>query len=86
MRVIVQFEGRFALAYADVMPWRPRLCKRVSWIRAWKGNTGLSWRREFLSTPSLRLEDQTGPSPELWRWSSFRFYWYGEEGQVKVGE
>jgi putative transposase len=25
-------------------------------------------------------------SPELWRWSSFRFYWYGEEGPVKVGE
>ena len=25
-------------------------------------------------------------SPELWRWSSFRFYWYGEEGPVKIGE
>ena len=25
-------------------------------------------------------------SPELWRWSSVRFYWYGEEGPVKVGE
>ena len=25
-------------------------------------------------------------SPELWRWSSFRHYWYGEEGPVKVGE
>ena len=23
-------------------------------------------------------------SPELWRWSSFRHYWYGEEGTVKV--
>ena len=25
-------------------------------------------------------------SPELWPWSSFRHYWYGEEGPVKVGE
>jgi putative transposase len=25
-------------------------------------------------------------SPELWRWSSFRFYWYGEAGPVKAGE
>jgi len=25
-------------------------------------------------------------SPELWRWSSVRFYWYGEEGPVKSGE
>jgi putative transposase len=25
-------------------------------------------------------------SPELWPWSSVRFYWYGEEGPVKVGE
>jgi putative transposase len=25
-------------------------------------------------------------SPELWRWSSVRFSWYGEEGPVKVGE
>ena len=25
-------------------------------------------------------------SPELWRWSSFRHYWYGEEGPVKIGE
>jgi putative transposase len=25
-------------------------------------------------------------SPELWRWSSFRFYYYGEKGPVKVGE
>jgi len=24
-------------------------------------------------------------SPELWRWSSFRHYWLGEKGQVKVG-
>ena len=24
-------------------------------------------------------------SPELWRWSSFRHYWYGEEGPVKIG-
>jgi putative transposase len=25
-------------------------------------------------------------SPELWCWSSFRHYWYGEEGPVKIGE
>ena len=25
-------------------------------------------------------------SPELWPWSSFRHYWLGEEGPVKVGE
>jgi len=25
-------------------------------------------------------------SPELWKWSSFRFYSYGEEGPVKIGE
>lgn len=25
-------------------------------------------------------------SPELWRWSSFRFYRYGEIGPVKIGE
>ncbi|HWG49715.1 MAG TPA: transposase [Candidatus Acidoferrales bacterium] len=25
-------------------------------------------------------------SPELWPWSSFRHYWYGEEGPVKIGE
>jgi putative transposase len=25
-------------------------------------------------------------SPELWRWSSARNYWYGEEGPVKIGE
>src|SRR6266849_5894327 len=25
-------------------------------------------------------------SPELWRWSSFRSYWYGEDGPVKIGE
>jgi putative transposase len=24
-------------------------------------------------------------SPELWRWSSFRYYRFGEEGPVKVG-
>jgi putative transposase len=24
-------------------------------------------------------------SPELWRWSSFRYYYFGEEGPVKVG-
>jgi len=24
-------------------------------------------------------------SPELWRWSSFRHYWLGEEGVVKAG-
>jgi putative transposase len=24
-------------------------------------------------------------SPELWRWSSFRHYWFGEEGLVKIG-
>jgi putative transposase len=24
-------------------------------------------------------------SPELWRWSSFRAYWLGEEGPVKIG-
>jgi putative transposase len=24
-------------------------------------------------------------SPELWRWSSYRFYRLGEEGLVKVG-
>jgi len=24
-------------------------------------------------------------SPELWRWSSFRFYQIGENGVVKVG-
>jgi putative transposase len=24
-------------------------------------------------------------SPELWPWSSFRHYWLGEEGPVKVG-
>jgi len=25
-------------------------------------------------------------SAELWRWSSFRYYRYGEEGPVKIGE
>jgi len=25
-------------------------------------------------------------SLELWQWSSFRSYWYGEEGPVKIGE
>jgi len=25
-------------------------------------------------------------SAELWPWSSFRHYWLGEEGPVKVGE
>ena len=25
-------------------------------------------------------------SPELWMWSSFRHYWLGEVGQVRVGE
>ncbi|MBZ5533203.1 MAG: transposase [Acidobacteriia bacterium] len=25
-------------------------------------------------------------SPELWRWSSFRYYRYGEIGPVKIGE
>jgi REP-associated tyrosine transposase len=25
-------------------------------------------------------------SPDLWRWTSFRHYWYGEQGLVKVGE
>jgi REP-associated tyrosine transposase len=25
-------------------------------------------------------------SPELWRWSSYRFYRYGEIGSVKIGE
>jgi putative transposase len=24
-------------------------------------------------------------SPKLWRWSSFRAYWLGEEGPVKIG-
>jgi putative transposase len=24
-------------------------------------------------------------SPELWAWSSFRAYWLGEEGPVKIG-
>lgn len=24
-------------------------------------------------------------SPELWRWSSFRHYWLGEKGKVKIG-
>jgi putative transposase len=24
-------------------------------------------------------------APELWRWSSFRHYWLGEKGPVKVG-
>ena len=24
-------------------------------------------------------------SPELWRWSSFRDYWLGETGKVKIG-
>jgi hypothetical protein len=24
-------------------------------------------------------------SPELWRWSSFRYYRLGEEGPVKIG-
>ncbi len=24
-------------------------------------------------------------SPELWRWSSFRHYWFGEKGLVKIG-
>jgi putative transposase len=23
--------------------------------------------------------------PQLWRWSSFRYYWFGERGPVKVG-
>jgi len=25
-------------------------------------------------------------SPELWAWSSFRHYWLGEKGPVKIGE
>ena len=25
-------------------------------------------------------------SPELWRWSSFRYYWLGEKGPVKIGD
>jgi putative transposase len=25
-------------------------------------------------------------SPELWRWSSFRSYYFGESGPVKIGE
>jgi putative transposase len=25
------------------------------------------------------------PSPELWRWSSFRDYYLGERGKVKIG-
>lgn len=25
-------------------------------------------------------------SPELWPWSSFRHYWYSEDGPVKIGE
>lgn len=25
-------------------------------------------------------------SPELWRWSSFRYYRYGEIGPVRIGE
>jgi len=25
------------------------------------------------------------PSPELWRWSSFRDYYFGERGKVKIG-
>ena len=25
------------------------------------------------------------PSPELWRWSSYRDYWLGETGKVKIG-
>ena len=25
-------------------------------------------------------------SRELWRWSSFRHYWYGEQGPVKIGD
>jgi REP element-mobilizing transposase RayT len=24
-------------------------------------------------------------APELWRWSSFRHYWFGEKAPVKVG-
>ncbi len=24
-------------------------------------------------------------SPEQWRWSSFRYYWLGEKGAVKIG-
>ena len=24
-------------------------------------------------------------SPELWRWSSYRDYWLGERGKVKIG-
>jgi putative transposase len=24
-------------------------------------------------------------SPELWQWSSFRDYWFGETGKVKIG-
>jgi putative transposase len=24
-------------------------------------------------------------SPELWRWSSYRDYWLGETGKVKIG-
>ncbi len=24
-------------------------------------------------------------SPELWRWSSFRDYWLGETGKMKIG-
>jgi putative transposase len=25
-------------------------------------------------------------SPELWRWSSFRWYWRGEIGPVKIND
>jgi putative transposase len=25
-------------------------------------------------------------SPELWRWSSYQYYWLGERGRVKIGD
>jgi hypothetical protein len=29
-------------------------------------------------------DDATRPSPEQWRWSSYRYYALGEDGAVKI--
>jgi REP element-mobilizing transposase RayT len=63
----------------------PRVGKLSSVIQVLKQRVSRRCRsNRRKSANQMELWEDLGP-PELWRWSSYRDYWLGETGKVKIG-